>query len=148
LTTSPAGIALIEEYEGLRLRSYQDQAGIWTLGYGHVQPGITAGCFESQAAAEADLCKDLATAESAVARLVTVPLTQGQWDALVSFTYNEGQGRLAGSTLLKKLNAGDYAGASAAFGSWEMIAGEHSEGLERRREAEIALFLGSGPNAA
>ena len=139
MKTSPAGIALIERFEGLKLRSYQDGNGIWTIGYGHT-PGVTAGQFETQAKAEADLCCDVGTAEAAVTRLVQVPLSQGQFDGLVSFTYNEGQGRLRDSTLLKLLNAGSYKLAASAFGSWEMIAGKHSDGLETRRLAEVALF--------
>jgi lysozyme len=139
MKTSPAGIALIERFEGLKLRAYQDQNGIWTIGYGHT-PDVTAGKFETQAQAEADLCADLGTAEAAVTRMATAPLTQGEFDALVSFTYNEGQGRLRDSTLLKLFNAGDSAGAAGAFGSWEIIAGKHSDGLETRRLAEVALF--------
>jgi lysozyme len=72
--------------------------------------------------------------------MATAPLTQGEFDALVSFTYNEGQGRLRDSTMLKLFNAGDCAGAAGAFGSWEIIAGKHSDGLETRRLAEVALF--------
>lgn len=136
MKTSPAGIALIERFEGLRLRAYQDGNRIWTIGYGHAS-GVSAGAFETQAEAEADLCNDLGIAEAAVTRLVTVPLTQGQFDALVSFTYNEGQGRLRDSTLLKLLNNRNYPGAAGAFGSWEQIAGKHSAGLELRRDAEV-----------
>ena len=139
MKTSPAGIALVERFEGLRLRAYQDGNGIWTIGYGHT-PEVTAGEFETQAHAEADMCADLGTAEAAVTRLVTAPMTQGQFDGLVSFTYNEGQGRLRDSTLLRLFNAGNSAGAAGAFGSWEIIAGKHSDGLETRRLAEVALF--------
>jgi lysozyme len=98
------------------------------------------GGFETQAEAEATLCVDLGTAEAAVSRLVSVPLTQGQFDALVSWTFNEGQGRLAGSALLRELNAGDYGAAAAAFAAWDMIAGAPSAGLIARRAAEVALF--------
>jgi len=139
MKTSPAGIALIERFEGLRLKAYEDGNGKWTLGYGHTA-NVTAGCFETQEQAQAYLCADLKTAEAAVTRLVSIPLTQGQFDALVSFTYNEGQGRLAGSTLLKLLNARKFAAVEGAFGSWEIIAGQHSDGLEVRRLAEVALF--------
>jgi lysozyme len=140
MKTSAAGIALIERFEGLRLRAYQDGNGVWSIGYGHTSD-VTSGKFETKEQAEADLCTDLNTAEAAVERLVGVPLTQGQFDALVSFTYNEGQGRLRDSTLLKLLNAGSYAGAAKAFASWEVIAGKHSAGLEKRRDSEVALFL-------
>jgi lysozyme len=145
MKTSPAGIALIEQYEGLRLRAYQDGGGKWTVGYGHLEPqnqaALGAHFYETQAQAEADLCHDLGEAEAAVTHLVTVPLNQGQFDALVSFTYNEGQGRLASSTLLRLLNQGSYTGAAKQFASWEIIAGKHSDGLAARRAAEAALFL-------
>ena len=141
---SSTGILLIERFEGLKLRAYRDGNGIWTIGYGHTGAGqvsaVTCGEFETQAQAEADLCGDIAGAEAAVTRLVRVPLTQGQFDALVSFTYNEGQGRLRDSTLLKLLNAGCYKLAAGAFGSWDIVAGEVSEGLEARRQAEVSLF--------
>lgn len=139
MKTSPAGIALIEEFEGLRVRAYQDGAGVWTLGYGHTE-NVAPGQSETLGKAETDLVSDLATAEAAVRRLVAVPLTQGQFDALVSFTFNEGQKSLRMSTMLRLLNAGDYAGAARAFMSWDVIAGQHSAGLQRRRQAEIALF--------
>lgn len=83
----------------------------------------------------------MAYAEHAVEHLVTVPLSQGQYDALVSFTYNEGAGRLQSSTLLKVLNAGNYVGAAARFGVWVYGSGVKLPGLITRREAEVALFL-------
>jgi lysozyme len=139
MKTSPAGIALIEKFEGLRLRAYQDGNGVWSIGYGHTS-GVTMGRFETKEQAEADLCADIETAEAAVARLVQAPLTQGQFDALVSFAYNEGQGRLRDSTMLKLLNAGSYALAARAFMSWDVIAGKHSASLAERRRAEVVLF--------
>jgi lysozyme len=145
MKTSPAGIALIEQYEGLRLHAYQDAGGKWTVGYGHLEPQAQAAqganFYETQAQAEADLCHDLGEAETAVNRLVTVPLNQGQFDALSSWTFNEGSGRLASSTLLRLLNQGSYSGCARAFASWDIIAGKHSDGLAARRAAEAALFL-------
>jgi lysozyme len=139
--TSAKGLALIEAFEALRLRAYQDGNGVWTIGYGHTGPEVRFGTFETKEKAEADLCADVGEAEAAVRQLVRVPLTQGQWDALVSFAYNEGRGRLATSTVLKLLNAGCYQLAASHFRDWEVVSGKHSDGLARRREAEIALFL-------
>ena len=89
MKTSAAGIALIERFEGLKLRAYRDGNGIWTIGYGHTgaghMPAVTCGQFETQAQAEADLCGDLGDAEAAVTRLATVPMTQGEFDGLVAF---------------------------------------------------------------
>src|SRR6185312_14346538 len=102
-----AGLALVRAHEGLRLESYQDSVGVWTIGYGHtkgVQPGQTC----SQHQADEWLEQDLIEAENAVSKLVKVPLTDNQFAALVSFTFNLGAGKLAGSTLLKKLNEGGY----------------------------------------
>jgi lysozyme len=139
MKTNAAGLALIEQFEGDKLQAYQDGNGIWTIGYGHV--GAHKGEYETQAQAEADLCADLGTAEAAVTRLVQVPLNENQFSALVSFVYNEGSGRLQSSTLLKCLNAGSYSLAAQQFLVWDIIAGQVSEGLERRRFAEMTLFL-------
>lgn len=140
MTTGPAGISLIEEFEGCRLTAYQDGAGVWTIGYGHthgVKPGDT--CTEDEA--REYLAYDLESAQSWVTKLVTVPLTQSQFDALVSFTYNLGAGSLRSSTLLKLVNAGSYALAAQEFAKWDKVAGKESPGLLRRREAERDLFL-------
>ncbi len=139
MTIGPEGLALIEQFEGCKLQAYQDGNGIWTIGYGHV--GARAGQYESQEQAEADLCADLGTAERAVSRFVRVSLNQNQFDALVSFTYNEGAGRLQASTLLRYVNSGAMHAASAQFVVWDIVAGAVSPGLLRRRVAEQALFL-------
>lgn len=141
MKTSSAGRALIEKYEGLKLRSYQDGAGVWTIGYGHTHD-VHIGQYETQAQADADLCKDIADAEAAVARLVMPVLLQCEFDALVSFTYNEGQGRLASSTLLKELNTGYFDEAAAEFLKWDIIDGKKSTGLDARRADERRMFLG------
>jgi lysozyme len=87
------------------------------------------------------LLQDVAYAEHAVEHLVTVPLSQGQYDALCSFVYHEGAGRLKASTLLKMLNAGNYAGAAGQFGAWVYGAGVKLAGLVMRREAEHQMFV-------
>lgn len=145
MQTSDKGIALIKEFEGCKLTAYQDNVGVWTIGYGWTQPvdgkPIRAGMTIKQETAERLLKTGLISYESDVSRLVKVGLTQGQFDALVSFTYNLGARSLSTSTLLRKLNAGDYAGAADEFLRWNKAGGKVLNGLTRRREAERALFL-------
>lgn len=113
MQTSEKGIALIKQFEGCKLTAYQDSVGVWTIGYGWTQPvdgkPIRAGMTIKQETAERLLKTGLVSYESDVSRLVKVGVTQGQFDALVSFTYNLGARSLSTSTLLRKLNAGDYA---------------------------------------
>jgi lysozyme len=130
---------LTERFEGLRLKAYQDSAGIWTIGYGHtggVSPGDT--CTGEQA--EQWLAEDVKTAEDAVNRLVKVPLAQDQFDALVDFVYNVGEGNFAHSTMLRLLNAGDHQAASQEFVKWDLAGGVQVAGLLRRRMAEQEVF--------
>jgi lysozyme len=94
----------------------------------------------TQARAEELLKQDVASAEAEVKRLVTVPLTQHQFDALVDFVFNCGAGNLQHSTLLRLLNAGDYASTAAHFGDWVKSGGHVLPGLVRRRYAEAQLF--------
>ncbi|ENQ1070488.1 lysozyme [Enterobacter bugandensis] len=145
MQTSEKGIALIKQFEGCKLTAYQDSVGVWTIGYGWTQPvdgkPIRAGMTIKQETAERLLKTGLVSYESDVSRLVKVGLTQGQFDALVSFTYNLGARSLSTSTLLRKLNAGDYAGAADEFLRWNKAGGKILNGLTRRREAERALFL-------
>ncbi|EPS0103372.1 lysozyme [Escherichia coli] len=145
MQTSEKGIALIKQFEGCKLTAYQDSVGVWTIGYGWTQPvdgkPIRAGMTIKQEAAERLLKTGLVSYESDVSRLVKVGLTQGQFDALVSFTYNLGARSLSTSTLLRKLNTGDYAGAADEFLRWNKAGGKVLNGLTRRREAERALFL-------
>lgn len=142
MQTGRDGIQLIKEFEGLRLSRYQDIVGKWTIGYGHLilaNESFPKPITEQQA--EELLRKDLATSESGVNRLVKVKLSQYQFDALVSFTFNLGVGNLQSSTLLKKLNAGDYAGAANELTRWNKAGGKEVAGLTRRRAAERKLFL-------
>ncbi|CAH3750667.1 Lysozyme RrrD [Enterobacter cloacae] len=145
MQTSEKGIALIKQFEGCKLTAYQDSVGVWTIGYGWTQPvegkPIRAGMTIKQETAERLLKTGLVSYESDVSRLVKVGLNQGQFDALVSFTYNLGARSLSTSTLLRKLNAGDYAGAADEFLRWNKAGGKVLNGLTRRREAERALFL-------
>ncbi|MCE1325727.1 lysozyme [Enterobacter asburiae] len=145
MQTSEKGIALIKQFEGCKLTAYLDSVGVWTIGYGWTQhvdgKPIRAGMTIKQETAERLLKTGLVSYESDVSRLVKVGLTQGQFDALVSFTYNLGARSLSTSTLLRKLNAGDYAGAADEFLRWNKAGGKVLNGLTRRREAERALFL-------
>lgn len=140
------GEALIKSFEKLRLESYPDSRGRWTIGYGHtgwysrgvpVGPGQT--CTPEQA--EQWFLNDTGWACTDVMRDVDVALTQNQFDALVSFTFNAGGTALAHSTLLRDLNEGRPEDAANEFLKWDYVRGTESEGLENRRKAERALFL-------
>lgn len=138
---SQAGLDLIKKFEGLRLDAYQCSAGVWTIGHGHTAKVRPGDRIDAQKAGEY-LSNDVQGAESDVLRLLKVSITQGQFDALVSFVFNLGSGALAKSTLLRKLNAGDYAGAGKEFHKWVFAGGRKLEGLVRRRQAEYELFMG------
>lgn len=144
---SARGLEHLKKQEGFRATAYQDEAGNWTIGYGHLiteDSPVSIVTKLSEADAEELLRQDLADAEAAVQRLVEVPLSQGQYDALVSFVFNVGAGALESSTLLRKLNAGDYDGAAQELERWNKITVDGqkrvSEILANRREAEQALW--------
>lgn len=132
-------IEIIRRSEGLYLKAYVCPAGLWTIGYGHTR-GVKPGDVITRQQAEELLQSDLQEFEGCVKRAVTVPLTQNQFDALVSFTFNVGCKKFVTSTLLKKLNAGDYVGAAAEFDKWVRSNGVVLPGLVRRRKAERELF--------
>ena len=140
-TTGEAGIFLIKTREGFKSKKYLCPAGIPSIGYGHVI--LKGEIFDeiTEAGAGALLQKDLIGIESQVNSLVNVPLTQNQFDALVSFTYNVGPGNFSRSTLLRKLNAGDYEAAAGQFKRWVYGGGVILPGLVSRREEEKELFL-------
>lgn len=142
MRTSQRGLSLIKSFEGLRLQSYQDAVGVWTIGYGTTR-GIKPGMSITKEQAERMLANDVQRFEVEVERLVKVPLTSNQRDALISFTYNLGAANLESSTLLRLLNRGDYAAAAEQLPRWNKAGGKVLPGLVRRREAERALFLES-----
>jgi lysozyme len=136
---SSAGLDLIKHFEGCRLEAYQDGVGIWTIGYGHTN-GVKHGDTCSQHQADEWLEQDLITAENAVSKLVKVPLSDNEFAALVAFTFNLGQGSLASSTLLKKLNAGDHAAVPDQVKLWDHAGGKVCTGITKRRAAEAELW--------
>ena len=128
------GAALIKSFESLRLTAYQDQRGIWTCGWGHTS-GVTQGTTCTAAQAENWFLEDTQFAVNGVNVSIDTNISQNQFDALVSFTYNVGVGSEAHSTLAKLVNAGDMAGAAAQFPLWDHVDGVANAGLLRRREA-------------
>ena len=143
---SETGLKLIADFEGCELAAYPDPGSggaPWTIGFGHtagVKPGDT--CTHEQAMAW--LRADVANAEGDVSRLVSAPLAQHQFDALVSFTFNLGGGNLAKSTLLRRLNSQAYAEVGRQFDVWNRGPQGVMPGLVRRRAVERALFEGRG----
>lgn len=142
---SDKGVGLIKNFEGCKLTAYRCPAGKWTIGYGWTgnvegKP-IAAGMQITQETAERLLRCGLVGFERDVNRLVKVQITQGMYDALVSFSYNVGISALSNSTLLKELNAGRYQRAADQFLNWVYAGGKKLPGLVRRREAERELFL-------
>lgn len=140
---SSKGLALIKEFEGYRSTAYLCPAGVWTIGYG-TTAGVTRGQKVTKAQAESLLRHDLIKFQKAVGNAVKVPLTQGQYDALVCLVYNIGEGSFRKSTLLKVLNQKRYDAAARQFDVWVMatVNGKKKRlpGLVRRRAAEQALF--------
>ena len=132
--------ALVRQFEGCQLRAYLCPAGVPTIGVGRTR-GVKLGDTCTVQQADVWLSQDLEDAAASVAMLVRVPLTQGQFDALVDFTFNLGVKRLAESTLLILLNKGNYKAAADQFSRWVYGGGQKLPGLVKRRAAEAALFL-------
>ena len=139
---SDNGLALTEGFESCRLSAYQDSKGVWTNGWGHTGPDVYEGCPDiDQPTAQFNLKHDTARAELAVNQGCNVPVTQNEFDAMVDFTFNVGWTAFMNSTLLKRLNALDNAGAATEFQAWVYSGGKMLNGLKRRRDAEARLFL-------
>ena len=146
MRTSAPGVELIKHYEGLRLKPYLCPAGVPTIGYGSTAypDGRKVTLVDrplTDDEADALLAATLAPFEREVQRMVEVDITQRMFDALVSFAFNLGAQALKGSTLLKKLNAGDKDGAAREFAKWVHAGGNVLPGLVKRRESERKLFL-------
>jgi len=156
MNISDKGIALLTEFEGFRNHAYLDSGKAWTIGIGHLLNKSErasgkvwiAGKPVKYSGGLADhdvillLKSDLAKTEKDVSRLVSVPLAQHQFDALVSFAFNVGSGAFAASTLRRVLNAGKYESVPAQMRRWVFDNGVRVPGLANRREKEVALWLG------
>ena len=146
MKTSEKGLQFIRREEGERLTAYADIIGVWTIGVGHtgavdgkpVAKGMVISADKSRELLSADLLKF----ESAITRLVKVPLQQYECDALVSLVFNIGETNFARSTLLKKLNTNDFKGAAEQFLAWKNAGGRPVQGLLNRRKREKDMFNG------
>lgn len=146
---SNEGLELLKKHEGIRKEIYLDPIGLPTGGVGHLLKGdeiqkFPVGTPLSDEQVDEWLRQDVREAEEAVAELVKVDLTQGQFDALTSFVFNVGSGNFKKSQLLRLINAGQYDLASGQFSRWVFAGGQRFRGLERRREDERNLFIGRG----
>lgn len=144
MKTSEKGLVFLADVEGNKLKSYLDTGGVWTIGVGHTSDDVFEVGPNQHITHEKSmelLAIDVLEAEDAVDRLVKVPLNQNQFDALVSFVFNIGEGQFSDSTLLRKLNAGDYEGAAKQLPRWNKDNGRTISGLTKRRLLEQSVFL-------
>lgn len=140
MRTNAKGIALIKEYEGLRLEAYLCPAGVWTIGWGHAK-GVKQGDRIDTSTAEKYLKEDIEEAERGIEKLVKVKLNDNQFSAIVSFVFNLGTGNFQKSTLLRVINTDPYSpNVAVQFRRWVYADGKISQGLIRRREAEVKLY--------
>ena len=139
------GLRLIMEFEGFRANAYRDPVGIWTIGYGHTsaagEPRVNEGMHITVAQGREILRQDVNRFAIGVRQLVTTDLTDAQFSALVSFAYNVGLGGLARSSVLKAVNARDFAAVPRRLALWVKAGGRRLPGLVRRRAAEAAMFM-------
>ena len=145
MSVSNKGVDLICEFEGKRLAAYDDGVGVWTIGFGTIKypdgNRVKKGDACTLEQAKEYMRHDLIEFEHTVNSSVKVPLNQNQFDALVSLAYNIGSNAFKSSTLVKKLNTGDYRGASDQFNVWINAGGKRMQGLVNRRDREKLLFL-------
>lgn len=144
MKTSANGRAFIEAFEGKFLHTYDDGTGVLTIGYGHTTAAGPPKVFRGQTITEADcdaiLASDLSAVEKNVERCIKVPMSQAQFDALVSFDFNTGS--LQKSSIDDKINAGQSAAAMATLLQYDHAGGKQMAGLTRRRQAEKLMFEG------
>ena len=138
---SKTGIELLKHFEGCELKAYQDSVGVWTIGYGHTK-GIYEGLEITQSEAEKMLQDELPEYEGYITDKVVPMLQQHEYDALVCWVYNLGPTNLSSSTLLKRLNAGEFKDVPFQMKRWDKAGGQPLLGLTRRRNAEALLFKG------
>jgi lysozyme len=141
MTLSPEGQKLIERFEGRKNLAYLDGGGVWTIGVGHTR-GVKKGMTATNAQIDKWFAEDSLEAVLGVNHAVRVPLTQNQFDALVSLAFNIGVEAFSKSTLVRKLNDGDSPGAAAQFVRWNQDNGKVVAGLTTRRLAEAVHFSG------
>jgi lysozyme len=144
LQPSPALLDFLRGWEGVGgkpvLSAYVDSVGVLTIGYGHTGHDVKLGDRITEEDAEELLLEDVGSRNPGIARLIRVPLDQNRYDALVSFAYNLGTGALAGSTLLRCVNASDFKAAALEFPKWSHAGGMELAGLLKRRVAELHIF--------
>jgi lysozyme len=140
MKTSKTGINFIRDHEGCKLTAYADTGGVLTIGVGHTK-GVKAGQRITQQQADQFLSDDLNPVETCINKNVVVTLNQNQFDALAAFIFNVGSGAFINSTLLKKLNTGNYCAAADQFTRWVHVNNVFVQGLYNRRCDEKALFL-------
>jgi len=138
---SNKGHDILKYFEGCRLEAYQDSVGVWTIGYGHTK-GVHEGMTITQEEAEQMLLEELVEYEGYVEKLVEVPLNQEQFDALTVWVYNLGPTNFKSSTLLKRLNEGNFEDVPNQIKRWDKAGGKQLLGLTKRREAEARHFEG------
>lgn len=149
---SADGIAVMHHYESCKLEAYPDPGSKdghpWTIGWGHTGPEVRKGLRWTQEKADATFIVDVGSTEREVLSLLKVKVSQCQFDALVSFVYNVGDGAFFKSTLRGLLNVGDFEGAAGQFERWNKNDGKVMKGLTRRRASEKALFNGANAEQA
>lgn len=142
---SDFGYSIIREFEGFREKAYKDTGGVWTIGYGTIKyPNgmpVKQGDTCTQSQAESWLKNDCKWVDACLDKYVKITVNQNQFDALASFVYNIGESQFRSSTLLEKLNTGDFSAAATNFDRWVYDNGKKIKGLINRREKEKALFL-------
>jgi len=138
---SQEGLSLIKKFEGCELEAYKCAAGVWTIGYGSTK-GVKEGDTLTKEETDNLLLHEMDEYEGYVLEAVEMPLSQHQFDAIVSWTFNLGPSNLKASTMLKVLNKGNYEDVPAQIKRWNKAGGKVLEGLIRRREAEALLFEG------
>ena len=145
------GLALIRRFEGFRAKAYLDAAGVWTIGYGHTSaagaPHVRSGMKITRKEGERILGRDIAIFASGVQSLLARPLSESQFSALVSFAYNVGLENFRKSSVLRAVNAGDFAAVPRRLSLWVKCRGRVLSGLVRRRAAEAAMFIEAAPQS-
>lgn len=141
LTVTAAAVTSIAFYEGFRSEAYRDVTGVPTIGYGQTK-NVKMGDVITPERAMLQLQESAAEHAKEMAKCIKVPVTQGEFDAYSSFTYNVGVGTFCRSTLNKKLNAGDYAGACKELLKWTYAGGKQYPGLVKRRQEEYVRCIG------